>query len=805
MNIDNAKLLDQLLKAEAETDVEAILQRAGYLTDDDSIWKPFGGNEMNFSQINNQQADPTPALVEKLINSIDAVLMAESYKSGIDPKGNAAPNSMSEAVEKFFKVKDGRLENLTASARTKLADNIHFIATGSKDAPCYLVVDKGEGQTPASFEKTFLSLNRRNKNDIPFVQGRFNCGGTGVLPFCGKNNYQLILSRRNPTCPVDAGDSTKDLWGFTIVRKLRPANGRGFSMYVYLAPQGKILTFAAPDGVAVLAGQSSKNRPASAYSVKLPYGSCIKLYNYRWKKKAIVTTDGRYELERFLHSVCLPFRLSESRDYKANYYSTTLSGIMATTNDEGNEEGDPNSKFEKDFRPAYGELNLPNIGRLPCRVFLLKEEYRSRNFPHGVYFTLNGQVHGELPANFVTSVLKFDCLSGYLMVSIDCTDMNQAVREEFMMASRDRVRRNEVYDEIYRTVRDELKEHPGLRQHNALRKKKRLEETLANEDKAVDYFQEILKSDPTLSSVLATGGNVISTTGPTNDPEPFNGKKFPTYFRIIKEPKGGLVKSCPLNRNIRVEFETDADNDYFERADCPGSISFDPPNLCVTSHLWNGKFSTKFQMPYNAKVGDVLNLNIAVTDIERDTKDQPFVCNFTMKGVPETDDPQPGQPGASRSDRKPQTNGKQTAPSLAMPRILEVRRDKWEDPFYDFNEFSAVKISDSNESNGYDFFVNVDNQYLINELHRAKEEDKALIKHWFVYGVVLAGIGVLGELQRLQAEGRPEPDDEENGKELNDLNLVGRFCAGVARVIVPIIRSVHNVPAAVETAASPVS
>jgi hypothetical protein len=61
MNIDNAKLLDQLLKAEAETDVEAILQRAGYLTDDDSIWKPFGGNEMNFSQINNQQADPTPA------------------------------------------------------------------------------------------------------------------------------------------------------------------------------------------------------------------------------------------------------------------------------------------------------------------------------------------------------------------------------------------------------------------------------------------------------------------------------------------------------------------------------------------------------------------------------------------------------------------------------------------------------------------------------------------------------------------------------------------------------------------------
>jgi len=32
---------------------------------------------MNLNQINNQQSDPTAALVEKLINSIDAVLLGE--------------------------------------------------------------------------------------------------------------------------------------------------------------------------------------------------------------------------------------------------------------------------------------------------------------------------------------------------------------------------------------------------------------------------------------------------------------------------------------------------------------------------------------------------------------------------------------------------------------------------------------------------------------------------------------------------------------------------------------------------------
>lgn len=52
------------------------------------------------------------------------------------------------------------------------------------------------------------------------------------------------------------------------------------------------------------------------------------------------------------------------------------------------------------------------------------------------------------------------------------------------MASRDRVRRNEAYDEIYGTLRDEVKEHPALRQHNAQRKKKRLDETLSKEENA---------------------------------------------------------------------------------------------------------------------------------------------------------------------------------------------------------------------------------------------------------------------------------------------------------------------------------
>jgi hypothetical protein len=791
--MDNYALLDLLLKAESETEVDNALTQAGYFNDDAGVWQPFGGFGMNLNTINNQQSDATAALVEKLINSIDAVLMAECYAAGIDPKSPNAPCTMAEAVDKLFKVKDGRLENLMPTERTKLAERIHLVATGAKREPCYLVIDKGEGQTPDSFKDTFLSLTKQNKDDIPFVQGRFNCGGTGVLPFCGEHKYQLVLSRRNPSCPARPGDATKDLWGFTIVRRLRAAPGRKSSMYVYLAPGGSILTFARP-AVAAIPGQSSKNKPAPAYAVDLTYGTCIKLYNYRWKKRTLVTTDGRYELERYLHSVSLPLRISETREYKANYYSTTLSGILAHVSEEGTED-DSTSKFEKGLSPAYGELNLPGIGRLPYKLFLLKETYEASNFPYGVYFTLNGQVHGDLPANFISSTLKFDCLSKTLLVSVDCTEMDQAVREDFLMASRDRVRRNEAYDAIYSMLRDELREHAGLREHNAQRRKKRLEETLSKEESNADYFQELLKSDPTLASILGIGGNIVSTTGPTHDPVPYHGKKFPTYFRIAKEPKNGLSKSCPLNRTVRVEFETDADNDYFDRPDCPGSITFDPPNLCVSSHLWDGAFTTKLQMPYDAKVGDTINMTVTVTDIQRETKRQSFISHFTMKGAPETEDAPPPPPGQRAPKPDHPENGKHSSPVLAAPDIREVRREKWADPQFQFDEYSALKIMNADEGKGYVFFVNMDNRFLINELHKTKEDEGALVKHWFKYGIVLSALGILKEIQRIEEEG-PTSDDEK----IDHLDL-DKVWGGLARVVVPIIRALYKGPAMIQAAA----
>ncbi len=208
------KLLMQLVSARSENEVRKIIDSDSLLANEEN-WKPYGGYESNFNTINNQAKNSVAALAEKPINSIDALLLKKCKLSGIDPESKQAPKSMKEAIELFFGIKSGDFSDLADKERRRLAGNIQIIAEGDKKRPNLIIADKGEGQHPEDFENTFLSLHRGNKNKILFVQGKYNMGGSGVLPNCGEYNYQLILSRKTPEL---LKKGLGDEWGFTLVR-----------------------------------------------------------------------------------------------------------------------------------------------------------------------------------------------------------------------------------------------------------------------------------------------------------------------------------------------------------------------------------------------------------------------------------------------------------------------------------------------------------------------------------------------------------------------------------------------------------
>ena len=222
----------------------------------------------------------------------------------------------------------------------------------------------------------------------------------------------------------------------------------------------------------------------------------------------------------------------------------------------------------------------------------------------------------------------------------------------------------------------------------------------------------------------------------------------------------------------------------------------EPPNLCVSSHLWNGKLTTKFQIPYDADVSDVVNIMVTVNDIERDANGEPFISLFTLKGAPEAEEGVPPPSGTRPAGTKRKDDGKNTSAQLAPPDIHEVRKGQKTYDDFKFDDFSALKINHGGDDGDYTFFVNMDNRFLINELHKTKLEEHGLVKHWFKYGVVFCALGIIKESERRAQELDTE---EEDRPEQTDLKKVGR--AGLARVIVPIIRALHKGPTILETAA----
>ena len=326
-----------LLHAETEQDVVAILTKAGYWNNP-VVWRDYGDRESNFAIIGNQQSKPEAALVEKIVNSVDARLMNACLEAGIDPTSSAAPPDIRLAVDRFSSGTGGALRDWAAAARRAEAENITLAVTGARRHPNITIVDKGEGQIPSNVPSTFMSIDKSNKLRIPFVQGKFNMGGTGVLKFCGEHRFQLLITRRNPAILTatekSKGEATR--WSVTISRRQLPKGGAGQvrnSVFSYLAPQdasvsnkGEVLTFLAPS----LPLMPEYNVP---YKRVVEFGSAIKLFDYDMKgfSSHILMNDGfLYRLEALLPEIALPVNLHECRDFGGKTeksFVTPLAGL----------------------------------------------------------------------------------------------------------------------------------------------------------------------------------------------------------------------------------------------------------------------------------------------------------------------------------------------------------------------------------------------------------------------------------------------------------------------------------------------
>jgi len=98
-------------------------------------WTPYGGQANNAGTIKAQAADPVGALVEKITNGIDALLIRMCWDNKIDPVSAEAPQSQGEAIRKFFgdNIADFNLSD--KEVREIAAKTVQITAEGTAEKP----------------------------------------------------------------------------------------------------------------------------------------------------------------------------------------------------------------------------------------------------------------------------------------------------------------------------------------------------------------------------------------------------------------------------------------------------------------------------------------------------------------------------------------------------------------------------------------------------------------------------------------------------------------------------------------------
>ena len=111
-----------------------------------------------------------------------------------------------------------------------------------------------------------------------------------------------------------------------------------------------------------------------------------------------------------------------------------------------------------------------------------------------------------------------------------------------------------------------------------------------------------------------------------------------------------------------------------------------------------------------------------------------------------------------------------------MPEIIQVNRDEWEK--YEMDQFSALRYVSTDA--GGDYYLNMDNTYLLNELKGVRDQNKSeLTKARYTYSMALIAMSVISFFKN------NKKDDEDVDIE----SQVAQITTMISPVLIPMLDS----------------
>jgi len=407
-------------------------------------WVPLGGIENNVHTVQ-VSADPSLALVERPINSIDAVLDLRALE-----RGESAP-SPHAAARSWWGIPAGGLSEMSEDSRRKLADLIRVVnlESGDIERPTIVIQDAGTGQHPDDFPKTLLSILESNKKSKNHQMGVYNAGGAASYAFCP---YTVIISRRAPQLLAGRTDEV----GIAVVR-YNPLDPDRFKSGTYEYCVG-------PDG-AVLRADLAELPDIHTGLATPGYGTYVKHMSYELSKHYRGAHEPKKSLWHLFHAAIpdppLPFRIVETRTerfpgMKGEVERRVVMGLLHLLRRAGTAD------YQDERRIVLGLEN----GSAVVRYFVVNDDrdpdaYTSSD--QGVTITLNGQRQGTKDRYWLKRNTDLHYIFRRLVVIVDGNELTSTAKREVFASTRESHKDSPLTRRILDGMIQELRDDDDLR------------------------------------------------------------------------------------------------------------------------------------------------------------------------------------------------------------------------------------------------------------------------------------------------------------------------------------------------------
>ena len=760
-----------LLRADSEAEVKNTLNEVGANAGSIS-WQPLDDRETNFNVVTNQASTGAKALTELCTNMVDAILLRHAHEAGIDPTSDAAPQSVTDAVRDLVRL-PGASSGILAevddrSYLTEYAEpNLVIGVTGARDT-CFTFVDAGEGQRPDDFEETFLSLSSGRKSKIPFVQGKYNMGSAGVLSFCGRRWYKLIISKRfDGSAP----------WGWSLVRR-RP--GAGPPVAEYLKFNGRIPRFERADLHPLLLRDGQPDD-----KVRRTSGTIVKLYSYVLGRAANFRTI-REALNENLISTVLPFRLMDYRarpDRKRGgrraqgVDERTVSGMdfqLRRLDVEEDDEEDDAGSTEPVRDPFHiAEIQDPELGTVRVQAIPLPQKLPGWLTPRRnrirVYHAVNGQVQYKQGRDYVSGPCRLPGLKDRAVILVDASDLTESAHNDVWKGDRETIRQTEIGRHYESQITEAIRSSTSLKH---LEDQIRNEETeqLANQAR-VDLFQSVVSSDPHIAQLLP-GGAVVRLPGQRRTgggAAKYEGRYSPSFIELIGSRLRESGVDLEIDERRRFRFKTDAANDWLTRPANRGSVRFvrhdgTDVGFGFSAELADGTLTVTVRVTHGqAIIGETIETDISLVD---DSMPLAVTDPVTFHLVASRPKPQGGG-GTAPGRRRGEDDENGTRDERGLPFNYWITQDgrvigeelttPWAEIADDFNDQDGGCVRDFSADEKR-YYINYDNAHFQHFLVQARSDiEKRVLTEQYRLSMLILMMGFEDAYSRLpRSQGQVE-------------------------------------------------